>query len=153
HDVEVPELHVAVPSDIRGCENKDAAGEVESDAEVASVEAVDENAAEKRNEQAGGGDDDDLQADFHSGVRASEDEPTYSHEVHAAAEEGNEHGHEKITEAALGPDKGPVDTRRSGSGSSCHDGDGNILAGLKKCAKVRGRKSKQESLGSPNALI
>jgi len=122
HGVEMPELEVAVPSDVGGGENGAAAREIEEDAEVAAVEAVDEHAAEERDEEAGQGDDDDLQTDLYSGVCAGEDVPTDAGKVHAAAEERDEHGEKKITEAALRPDEGPVDALGSGD---C-GGHGNV---------------------------
>ena len=105
HGVEMPELEVAVPGDVGGGQNGDATHEIESDAEIAAVETVDEYAADERDEQARQGDDDDLQADFHGGMRGGHDVPAHAGEVHAAAEKGDEHGGEEIAEAALRPDE------------------------------------------------
>jgi hypothetical protein len=104
----MPELEMAVPCDVRGGQDGDAARQVESDAEIAAVEAVDQHAADEGNEQARQGDDDDLQADFHGGVGGGHDEPADTGEIQPAAEEGNEHGGEEIAEAALRPDERPV---------------------------------------------
>jgi hypothetical protein len=49
HRVEVPELKISAPCDVSGREDEEAAGNVEANAKIAAVEAVNEHAAEKRN--------------------------------------------------------------------------------------------------------
>lgn len=117
HGVEVPELEMILPGDVRGTENEEAADKIEDDAEVTTVVAVNEDAPEKGDEQAGEGDDDYLEGDFYGGVGGGQDVPADADEVHAATEERDEHGQEKITEATLRPDEAPVDP---GCGGSCH---------------------------------
>jgi len=87
-----------------------AARQIERDAKVAAVEAIDQNAADKRNEQARQSDHDHLQADFHGGMRCSHDVPAHAGKIHAAAKKRNKHGGEEVAEAALRPDERPVDT-------------------------------------------
>ena len=116
HQIEMPELQVAAPGDVGDGENGESTGDVEKDAEVATVEAINENAAEERNDEARKRDDDDLPADGHGGMRGGHDVPAHADEVHAAAEERNEHRGEEVTESALGPEQGPIDTMRSGGG-------------------------------------
>src|SRR5271154_3878830 len=50
HGVEMPELEMAAPGDVSGGENEEAADEIEQDAEIAAVDAVDEHAAEEGHE-------------------------------------------------------------------------------------------------------
>ena len=50
-------------------------------------------------------------------MRGGHDVPAHADEVHAAAEQGNEHRSEEITEAALLPEQGPIDL---GNGSGGH---------------------------------
>src|SRR6267154_3279091 len=115
----MPELHVSVPCDVRGCQDGDAARQVQQHAEIASIQAVNEDSAEEGNEQTGQSYYDYLEADFYGGMGGGEDVPAHRYEVHAAAEERDEHGEEEKAEAALGPDDFPVDARSGGCGA-CH---------------------------------
>src|SRR5580704_18106796 len=100
---------MALPREIRDGEDSDAAREIERDAEVAAVVAIDEDAAEEGHAQSGKGDDDDLHADGDRRVRCRKDVPAYGGEVEAAAEERDEHRHREVAEPALRPDDAPVD--------------------------------------------
>src|ERR1700693_4787737 len=101
----MPELEMAAPGDVGSGEDGDAAGKIEEHAEIATVEAVDEHAAEKGHEQSGKRDDDDLQADLDRRMGGGEDVPADGGEVQAAAEERDQHGGKEKTEAALLPDE------------------------------------------------
>src|SRR5712675_1295045 len=100
--VEMPELHVSVPRDVRGCQYGDAARQVQQHAEIAAIQAVNEDSAEKGNQQTGQSYYDYLEADFYGGMGGGEDVPADADEVHSAAEERDEHGEEEKAEAALG---------------------------------------------------
>src|SRR6266403_4075587 len=115
----MPELHVSMPRDVCGCQDGYAARQVQQHSEIAANQAIDQNAAEEGNEQTWESYHDYLQADFYGGMGGGEDVPTHRYEVHAAAEERDEHGQEEIAEAALGPDDFPVDARSGGCGA-CH---------------------------------
>src|SRR6267154_5549184 len=115
----MPELHVSVPRDVRSRQDSDAARQVQQHSEIAAIQAVNEDSAEKGNEETGQSYYDNLEADFYGGMGGGEDVPTHCYEVHAAAEERDEHGQEEIAEAALGPDDFPVDARSGGCGA-CH---------------------------------
>src|SRR5690242_8974415 len=100
----MPELEMPAPRDVRSAQNEKAAHEVQHDAQVSPVEAVNQHAAEERDEQPGQRHNDDLPTDFDGGMGGREDVPAHAREVHAAAEERHEHGHKEITESALRPD-------------------------------------------------
>ncbi len=108
HGVEMPELQMAAPRDVRRGEHKKAADDIQQDAQVTAIQAIDQHAAEKRHEKSRQGNHDDLQADFYRRVRRREDVPAHAREVHSAAEERDEHGEEEKAEAALRPDQLPV---------------------------------------------
>src|SRR5690349_5274451 len=112
HGVEMPELEMAAPGDIGSGEHGDAAGEIEQNAQVAAVVAVNKHASEKGHEEAGQSYDNDLEADGERGMRRGENVPADAGKIHSAAEQRNEHGDEEVTEAALGPDDRPVRTHR-----------------------------------------
>src|SRR6202040_1231777 len=85
-----------------------AARQIEGYAKVAAVEAIDQNAADKRNDQARQSNHNYLQADFYGGMRCGHDVPAHTGKIHAAAKKRNKHGGEEIAEAALRPDERPV---------------------------------------------
>ena len=99
---------MAAPGDIGGCEDEASAYEIEQHAEVAPVDAIDQHAAEERNEKPRQGHDDHLPADFHGRMRRGEDVPAHAREVHPAAKERHKHGKKEKAEAALRPDQLPV---------------------------------------------
>src|SRR5690242_5145408 len=105
----MPKLQMATPGDVRGRQHEKAADQIEQDSQIAPVEAVDQDAAEEGHEKPRDGHDDDLPTDLHRGMRHGEDVPAYACEVHAAAEERDEHGEKEVAEAALRPDQLPVD--------------------------------------------
>src|SRR5258708_36524838 len=115
----MPELHVSVPCNVCGRQDSNAARQVQQHSEIAAIQAVNEDSAEEGNEQTWESYYDYLEADFYCGMGGGEDVPADGYEVHAAAEEGDEHGEEEIAEAALGPDDFPVDARSGGCGA-CH---------------------------------
>src|SRR5215469_699537 len=101
---------MAAPRDVRGEQDEKAAHQVQHDAEVPAVEAVDEHATEEGHEETGDGHDDDLPTDFDGGMRGREDVPAHAREVHAAAKQRHEHGHKEVAESALRPDQVPIDS-------------------------------------------
>src|SRR5712672_4625303 len=115
----MPELDVSMPCDVCGRQDGDAARQVQQHSEIAAIQTVNEDSAKKGNEQTGQRYYDYLEADFYCGMSGGEDVPTHRYEVHAAAEQRDEHGQEEIAEAALGPDDFPVDARSGGCGA-CH---------------------------------
>jgi len=134
-----------VPGDIRCAKDGDAANEIENDAEVAAVEAINEHAANKRHQQARRHGDDDLQTDLDGRMRGGEDVPTDAGEVHAAAEKRNEHREEEIAETALGPDLRPIGTHRSGRcGGGGHRASGLFYWGFA-CRGAKSRGSERMS--------
>ena len=110
HAVEVPELQPPTPGDIRGQQDEKPPHQVQHDAEIAPVDAVDQHAAKEGHEESRQGHHNDLPADFDRRVRGREDVPAHAGKIHAAAEERHKHGHKKITEPALRPDQVPVDS-------------------------------------------
>src|ERR1700722_12836528 len=100
---------MAVPRDVGGGENRGSSAQIQQDAEIAAVEAVDEHTADERNKQAGKRDYDDLHAHGDRGMRSGKDVPADRVEIEAAAEQRDEHRHRKESEAALCPDQFPVD--------------------------------------------
>ena len=110
HGIEVPKGEVMLPGDPGSAEDDKTADDVEHDAEVTAVVAVNENAADEGDDQAGKGDDNDLKADGDSGVSGGKDVPADACKVHAAAEERDEHGYKEVAESTLGPNDGPICT-------------------------------------------
>src|SRR5215469_4756130 len=105
---------MAAPCDVRGAKHNYTAGKVEQHAEVAAVQPVDQHTANERNDKARKCDDDDLPAHLDGRVCGGKDVPAHTREVHAAAEQRDEHGDKEIAEGFLRPDEVPVDT---GSGN------------------------------------
>src|SRR5579863_1047979 len=68
-EIEVPEFEVAAPRNVRCGEDGDTTGEIQYDAEVAAVVAVDQHAADERNQQARRGRHNHLIADLDGRVR------------------------------------------------------------------------------------
>ncbi len=99
---------MTAPGDVCGRQHEEAAGQIEQDTQISPVDAVNQHPAEERNEKTRDGHDDDLPTDLHRGMRHGEDVPAYAGEIHAAAEERDEHGEKEITESALRPDQLPV---------------------------------------------
>jgi hypothetical protein len=67
--------------------------------------------------------------------------PTDAGEVHAAAEKGNEHGEEEITEAGLGPDEGPIGAGQSGGRRLGHGGQYSLQ--FSACRKENGKEKRE----------
>ncbi len=109
-------MQVAAPGDVGDGQDGEAAREIEQDAEVAAIDAVDQHAADEGDDQAGQSYDDDLPAYGDGGVCGGHDVPAHADEVHAAAEERDEHGGEEEAEGALLREQFPIDTgcRRGG---------------------------------------
>src|SRR5208283_6095661 len=78
HEVEVPDLQVAVPCDVGNAQDREAAREIKQHAEVTAVDAVNQDAAEKRNYQARQRDHDHLPTYGHCGVRGRHDVPAHA---------------------------------------------------------------------------
>src|SRR5450755_4088834 len=73
HEIEMPETEVAAPGNVGDGEHGDAAAEVEHDAEVAAIVAIDEHASDEGDEQAGKRYDDHLHADGDGRVGGGQD--------------------------------------------------------------------------------
>src|SRR5690349_18686626 len=124
----MPKLQMSVPGDVRSSQHSDAAHKIENDAEIAAIEAIDQYAAHKRHEQTRRHGHNDLPANLHGRMCGGEDVPTDAGEVHAAAEQGNEHREKEIAEAALGPNQRPVGAHCSGvCGGGGHGSKRSIL--------------------------
>src|SRR6266481_1497249 len=119
-EIEMPQFEMSAPGDVGGGKNGNSPREIEDDAEVAAVVAVNEYAADKGNQQPRSGRNDHLVADLDGGMRKSEDVPADAGEVHSAAKKGNEHREEKITEPGCCPDQRPVSANGGCGGRRGH---------------------------------
>ena len=75
--------------------------QIEQDAQITAIDAVDQHAADERHHQAGQRYDDDLPAYGDRGMRGGHDVPAHADKVHATAEERDKHGGEEEAEGAL----------------------------------------------------
>src|ERR1700722_4286289 len=105
----MPKREMPVPGDVCCRQYRYATCQIEGYAKVAAIEAINQDAADKWDEQARQRDYDNLQADFYRGMRCGHDVPAHARKIHAAAEQGNEHGGKEVAEASLSPDERPVD--------------------------------------------
>src|SRR4029077_3868652 len=141
-EIQMPEFEMAAPRDVSGGKHGDAAHKIEQDTKIAAIVAVDENSADKWDQQAGSGRHDYLITYLDCRMGEREDVPAHSGKIHSAAEERNEHGEKEIAEAAFGPDKRPVGADGS-SGVRRRHGDTTVYnrqvsdfsAGLRGCSK------------------
>ncbi len=116
HAIDLPDMRMAKTHECGHAKNQRAARNVKSDTQVAAVHAVDEDPAEKGNDEAGQRVHNDGNADADRRMRDPENVPGDAGEVHPGAEHGNKRSGEKIAEAGLSEQQRPIGARMGGGG-------------------------------------